>query len=282
MVYTIKIKNDKYKTFEDLCNDGLDQIKHYKGRTYPTLPKALDSIIAEWIKNVKCSTNEKIFYKNTSSLSTRRYYVERGEERKSVLKVQIQSKDNKQAKKTGTFRVLSCQEELCKILNDSLKAFQENGEPLKTAQYYRKMSKQFDIGRDRLSYVLKWINQNIGVDRFTPNEHNVEQESDLQQYTEDVDTDNSYEDISDDDDENNENQTNTDYNDTDNDHQNTTIDPLPKTPKTGNTHTVLYSSPSHTKKINRTLKDLLVWNNTAGVYKPMSPMDRKQRRRGTT
>ena len=93
----------------------------------------------------------------------------------------------------GTFQVLSCHEELCKILNDSLKALQENGEPLKTAQYYRKLSKQFDIGRDRLSYVLKWINNNIAVDRLLADTHNIDQESDLEQLIEDVDTDDSYE-----------------------------------------------------------------------------------------
>ena len=122
MVYTIKIKNDKYKTFgeslsasmffriltfypfsEDLCQDGLDEIKHYKGRTYPTLPKTLDSIITEWIKNIKCSANEKIFYKNTNSLGTRRYYVERVQGAKPVLKVQIQARNKKQTKKTGRF-----------------------------------------------------------------------------------------------------------------------------------------------------------------------------------
>jgi hypothetical protein len=35
------------------------------------------------------------------------------------------------------------------------------------------MSKQFDVGRDRLYHVLKWLNQNAEVDRSVENKNDV-------------------------------------------------------------------------------------------------------------
>jgi hypothetical protein len=74
---------------------------------------------------------------------------------------------------SGTFTVLSCEEEFCHILNDFLNALNDTGYPLEASSYYRQMSKQFDIGRDRLYHVLKWLNQNIQVDRVVPNTNDV-------------------------------------------------------------------------------------------------------------
>ncbi len=65
----------------------------------------------------------------------------------------------------GTFQVLTSDQELCKILNDVLKCFRDTGKQLRAARYYREMAKQFDVGRDRISYVLKWMYQNLEADR---------------------------------------------------------------------------------------------------------------------
>ena len=86
----------------------------------------------------------------------------------------------------------------------------------------------------------------------------------------------------DDDHENDENQSNKCYNYTVNDDQGVAIDTSRDIQKFENTYSTRYSSAPQTKQVNRMLKNLLVWNNAAGAYKTMSPLDRKQRRHGTS
>ncbi|CAF1005474.1 unnamed protein product [Adineta steineri] len=79
----------------------------------------------------------------------------------------------------GTFHVLSSHDELCKILNDSLKSLRHTGETLKAANYYRQMSTQFDVGLDRISYVLKWIHENVKVDLNLNNTYDIDKDCNL-------------------------------------------------------------------------------------------------------
>ncbi|CAF4368604.1 unnamed protein product [Rotaria sp. Silwood2] len=137
------------------CEYALHSTKYYKDRPYPTLPKTLDNIIKQWISTVHCPVGEKVYYNKISDNGTRTYFSERVKGSKPILKVVIQSNDKKKSKNAGTFEVLSCQEEFCKVLNDAVKTLEDTGSPLEAASYYQKISNKFDVGRDRSKYVLK-------------------------------------------------------------------------------------------------------------------------------
>lgn len=48
--------------------------------------------------------------------------------------------------------------------------------------------------------------------------------------------------------------------------------------KRANSHSMASSSTNKNKKLNRTLESLSIWNNEAGIYKTVSPLNRKERR----
>ncbi|CAF0781497.1 unnamed protein product [Rotaria sordida] len=296
MVYSVKIRNKKYTSFQSLCEGGLETIKYYKGRTYPTVAINLDPIIREWFCNVNCPPNEKVYYRTTRHTGTRTYFVERVDEGKPVLKVHMQSTDQKQSRKTGTFEILSSHDELYKILNDSIEALRNNGKHLETAGYHREMSKYFDIGRDRLNYVLKWIHDNIEVDRTVSNTSSVDNNYDSCTDFNDDNVHHQYF-IDHDNDQNDEEQTIEHDGSNDGGNQSTrkltvakesalTQSPVStkKTKSKKNSRKRVNSELmgslqlSQPKTLNRTLENLTIWNNKAAAFKTMAPLDRKQRR----
>ncbi|CAF1533356.1 unnamed protein product [Rotaria sordida] len=290
MVYQVKFINKKHTSFDLLRKDALEAIKFYKGRTYPTLPKTLDGIIKQWVNTVNCSIGEKVYYKKINDGGTRNYFVERNKEKKLVLKVMIQSIENKKSKKSGVFEVLTCEQEFCHILNDFLKTLKDTGCSLEAASYHREMSKRFDVGRDRLSFVLKWLNQNLSINSnlnstndtssdYCPREDSNFNVSHDEYISNDHDDDN---------DENNEDDRSSQSINDNTNHDaskstlsaSSTITSIETTRKRSNSHLIIRSPPQQNKKSNRTLENLSIWNNEAAAYKIMSPLDRRERRRG--
>ncbi|CAM4916106.1 unnamed protein product [Rotaria socialis] len=279
MAFTVKIRSKNYASFESLCEAGLEAIK-------------------EWFCSVHCRPNEKVYYRTTREVGIRTYFVERVNVGKLVLKVRIQSTDMKQSKNTGTFEVLSSYDEIHKILNDSLETFRVNGKPLEAAGYYRKLSEYFDIGRDRLIYVLKWINETIEVDRTVSNTYDVNGDHHpcKELNNDNVDQENH---TDDDNDENDCDKTSEEDSCADDFNQNarkftvaeeSTLSQIPVSilkakctqfpRKRANSESMDRSPLSQPKRLNRTLENLTIWNNKAAAFKTMPPLDRKQRRVG--
>ncbi|CAF1353075.1 unnamed protein product, partial [Rotaria sp. Silwood1] len=273
-----------------LCKDALESLKFYKGRTYPTLPKNLDGIIKQWVNTVNCSIGGKVYYKKINDGGTRNYFVEQSKEKKLVLKVMIQSIENKKSKKSGVFEVLTCEQEFCHILNDFVKSLKDTGCSLEAASYHREMSKRFDVGRDRLSFVLKWLNQNLSINSnlnstndtssdYCPREDSNFNVSHDEHISNDHDDDN---------DENNEDDSSSESSHDNTNHDaskstlsaSSTITSIETTRKRSNSHLTIRSPPQQNKKLNKTLENLSIWNNEAAAYKIMSPLNRRERRRG--
>ncbi len=61
----------------------------------------------QWVNTTRCSMGGKVYYKKVNYGGIRSYFVEGSEGNKPVLKVIIQSNENKKSKKSGTSIIFS-------------------------------------------------------------------------------------------------------------------------------------------------------------------------------